>query len=107
MAKSETPDDINVFLDNAAWAICSTYHTVLKCFPGMAIFRRDIVADLNKIVDHRQRQTNLNSAHENSTQVDYNYMVDGKVLLKQDGYPPQSRKPIQQKAMDYCNNFYE
>ncbi len=24
MAKTITPDDIDVFLDNAAWAICST-----------------------------------------------------------------------------------
>ncbi len=38
MAKTVTPNDINVFLDNAAWAICSTYHTVLKAFPGAAIF---------------------------------------------------------------------
>jgi hypothetical protein len=38
MADSVTPDDINVFLDNAAWAICSTYHTVLKASPGAAIF---------------------------------------------------------------------
>ncbi len=30
MAKSVTPDDVNVLLDNAAWAIRSTYHTVLK-----------------------------------------------------------------------------
>jgi hypothetical protein len=39
MAKSVTPDDVNVFLDNAAWAICSTYHTVLKATPGATIFR--------------------------------------------------------------------
>jgi hypothetical protein len=38
MANSVTLDDINVFLDNAAWAICSTYHTVLKASPGAAIF---------------------------------------------------------------------
>ncbi len=38
MAKSVTPNDIDVFLDNAAWAICSTYHTVLKASLGMAIF---------------------------------------------------------------------
>jgi hypothetical protein len=30
MAKAKTPDDVDVFLDNAAWAICSTCHTVLK-----------------------------------------------------------------------------
>jgi hypothetical protein len=29
-AKTITPNDIGVFLDNAAWAICSTYHTVLS-----------------------------------------------------------------------------
>jgi hypothetical protein len=33
-AKSVTPDDN----DNAAWAICSTYHTELKASPGAAIF---------------------------------------------------------------------
>jgi hypothetical protein len=38
MANSVTPNDNNVFLDNAAWAICSTYHTVLKASPGAAIF---------------------------------------------------------------------
>jgi hypothetical protein len=38
MAKSVTPDDINLLLDNATWAICSTYHTVLKTSPGAAIF---------------------------------------------------------------------
>ncbi len=30
MVDSVTPDDVVVFLDNAAWAIRSTYHTVLK-----------------------------------------------------------------------------
>jgi hypothetical protein len=38
MANSVTPDDVDVFLDNAAWAICSTYHTLLKASPGAAIF---------------------------------------------------------------------
>ncbi len=38
MAKTITPDDINVFLNNAAWAICSNYHTVLKASPGAATY---------------------------------------------------------------------
>jgi hypothetical protein len=37
MAKSVTPSDIDVFCDNVAWALCSTYHTVLKTSPGAAI----------------------------------------------------------------------
>jgi hypothetical protein len=38
MADSVTPDDIDVFLYNVAWAIRSTYHTILKASPGAAIF---------------------------------------------------------------------
>ncbi len=30
MTDSVTPDNVDVFLDNTAWAIRSTYHTVLK-----------------------------------------------------------------------------
>jgi hypothetical protein len=38
MAKRVKPSDIDVFLSDAAWAICSTYHTVLNASPGAAIF---------------------------------------------------------------------
>jgi transposase InsO family protein len=36
--KSVNANDINIFLADAAWAICSTHHTVLKASPGAAIF---------------------------------------------------------------------
>ncbi len=71
MADSISPDDVDVFLDNAAWAICSTYHTVLKASPGAAIFRRDmlydipIVANWYKIGEHRQSLTDRNNEREN------------------------------------------
>jgi hypothetical protein len=35
IAKIVTPDDVNVFLDNVAWAIHSTYHTVLNSLSAM------------------------------------------------------------------------
>ncbi len=38
MAESVKDSDIDVFLSDAAWAVCSTYHTVLKASPGAAIF---------------------------------------------------------------------
>jgi hypothetical protein len=38
MADSVHPADIDTFINNAAWAIRSTYHTVLKASPGAAIF---------------------------------------------------------------------
>ena len=46
MADSVTPDEVDVFLDNVAWAICSTYHTVLKASPGVAIFGWDMIFDM-------------------------------------------------------------
>jgi hypothetical protein len=46
MAKTITPDDVDVFLDNLAWAICSAYHTVLKASPGKAIFGRDMLFNI-------------------------------------------------------------
>jgi hypothetical protein len=63
MANSVTPNDVDVFLDNTAWAICSTYHTVLKASPGAAIFGCNMlldipfVADWHKIGEHRQSLT--------------------------------------------------
>ncbi len=60
MAKTGKPSDIDVFLLDAAWAVCSTYHTVLKVSPGAAIFGRDMlfdilfIADWQKIGEHRQ-----------------------------------------------------
>ncbi len=72
MVDSVTPNDIYVFLDNAAWAICSTYHTVLKASPGAAIFGQDMlfnitfVADWHKIGEHRQSLTDLGNQRKNS-----------------------------------------
>ena len=34
-----------------AWAICSTYHTVLKAAPGAAIFGQDMLFDIPYIAD--------------------------------------------------------
>jgi hypothetical protein len=51
MADSVTPNDVDVFLDNAAWAICSTYHTVLKASQGAAIFGRDMLFDIPFMAD--------------------------------------------------------
>ena len=58
-ADSVDASDIDTFLTNVAWAIHSTYHTVLKASPGAAIFGRDMLfdipflADWNKIGDYR------------------------------------------------------
>jgi hypothetical protein len=51
MANSVELNDIDVFLSNVAWTVCSTYHTVLKASPGAAIFGRDMMFDVLLIAD--------------------------------------------------------
>ena len=84
MAESVEPVDIDTNIDNAAWAIRSTYDTVLKASPGEAIFGPDMlfgvsfVADWKKIGDYRQHQTNHSNRHENKKRVNYDYTVGDK-----------------------------
>jgi hypothetical protein len=99
MAETITPDDVNVFLNNAAWAICSTFHTVLKASPGAAIFGRDMLFDIpfianwNIIGDYRQRQTDLSTARKNNKQIDYDYKVGDKVPVTQKGILRKAESP--------------
>ena len=91
MANTVVTSDIDAFLTDAAWAICSTYHTVLTASPGAAIFGRDMLfgipflADWNKIGDGRQHHTDLDTACENCSCRDWDYQVGDKVLLQSDG----------------------
>jgi hypothetical protein len=91
VAEMVKASDINVFLLDAAGAVHSTYHTVLKASPGEAIFGRDMlfnipfIADWEKIGEHRQRLTDLNNARENKGRIDYGYKVGQKVLLRKEG----------------------
>jgi hypothetical protein len=92
MADSVTPDDVDVFLDNAAWTIRYTYHTVLKASPGAAIFGQDMLFDIpfvaywHKIGEHqRQSLTDCGNQRENAKQIDYNYKVKDKVLVINEG----------------------
>jgi hypothetical protein len=87
MADSVTPDDIDVFLDNVAWAIRSTYHTVLKASPGAAIFGRNMLfdipfmADWHKIGERRQSLTDRGNQRKNAKCIDYNYKVRDEELV--------------------------
>ena len=91
MADSVEPADIDTFIDNAAWAIRSSYHTVLKASPGAAIFGRDMlfdipfIADWKQIGEFRQRITDRSNERENKTRVDFDYKVGEKVLIRKDG----------------------
>ena len=51
MSPTITDAMITDFIVDAAWAIRSTYHTVLKSTPGAAIFGRDMLFDIPYIAD--------------------------------------------------------
>ncbi len=91
MVDSVTPNDVDVFLDNAAWAIHSTYHTVLKASPGAAIFGQDMlldipfVSDWHKIGQQRQSLTDRGNQLKNTKRIDYDYKFGDKVLVINEG----------------------
>ena len=90
MANSVEPADIDTFIDNAAWAIRSTYHTVLNASPGAAIFGRDMlfdvpfIADWKLIGENRQRRTDHNNDSKKKKCIDYDYKVGDKILIRED-----------------------
>jgi hypothetical protein len=55
------------------------------------------IANWNKIGDYRQRQTDLDTAHKNSKQVDYDCKVGKKVLLTQEGILRKAESPYSKK----------
>jgi hypothetical protein len=88
MTELVNASDIDIFLSDAAWVICSTHHTVLKASLGAAIFRQDMLFDIPFIADwngHRQKLTDLITARENKGRIDYYYKVGQKILVRNKG----------------------
>ncbi len=91
MADSISPDDVDVFLDNAAWAINSTYRIVLNASTETAIFGWDMLFDIPFMADwyiigeHRQSLADRNNMHENKGCIDYDYKIGDWVLIAKDG----------------------
>ena len=54
MQDTYTPLMVDELLTNIAWAVCSTYHTVIKTTPGAATFGRDILFDIPYLADWNQ-----------------------------------------------------
>ena len=88
MSDTVTEDMIDDFLTNAAWALRSTYHTVLKSSPGAAIFGRDMLFDIPYLADwteigrRRQALVDRDNARENSRRKEHDYKVETSVLSK-------------------------
>ncbi len=56
MAELVNASDIDIFLADATWAICSTHHTVLKVSPWAAIFGQDMLFDIPFIADWKKME---------------------------------------------------
>jgi hypothetical protein len=87
MADSVTPNNVDVFRDNAAWAICSIYHMVLKASPGTAIFGHDMLFNIPFVADWHKigEQSDRGNQRKNAKPIDYDYKVGDKVLLINEG----------------------
>ena len=98
MAIINSKSDITGFLTNVTWTVHSTYHTILKVSPGIAIFGRDMlfdapfIADWNKIVIHWQCQTDCNTACENNTWIEWDCKVGNQMLVETDGILHKSER---------------
>jgi hypothetical protein len=49
------------------------------------LFDIPFIADWKIIGEHRQRLTDLNTAHENKGRIDYDYKVGQKILVRSEG----------------------
>ncbi len=91
MSDTVTPGMIDDFLVAAAWAIRSTFHTVLRSSPGAAVFGRDMLFDIPYLADwraigqRRQDTVDHNNARENARRISYDYVVGQRVLVRKDG----------------------
>ena len=112
-AKSVNASDIDIFIADAAWAICSTHHTVLKASAGAGIFGQDMLFDILFIADwkiigeHRQRLTDLNTDLENEGRIDYDNKVGQKILVQNGGILRKAQSLWQKRPMDNYDSPYE
>ena len=91
MSDTITPGMIDDFIVAAAWALRSTYHTVLGSSPGAAIFGRDMLFDIPYLADwkaigqRRQVAVDRDNVRENKRRIEYDYTVGQQVLVRKDG----------------------
>ena len=89
------------YLASVAWAVRSTYHTILNATPGQLVFGRDMVlpiqfqADWARIKLRKQETINKSNAQENARRISHDYQVGEKVLLEKPGIIQKMSQPRQ------------
>jgi hypothetical protein len=94
-------DPFSMFLNSAAWALRSTYHTILNATPGQLVFNRDMLlpidfkADWAQIVQRKESQIKKDNLRENNKRLIYTYKVGDQVFVTDPRkvsklYPPRN-----------------
>jgi len=84
----------------------------IKASPGAATFERDMlfdipfVADWKQIGEYRLHQTDHSNKCENSSRVNYDYKVGGKILIHKDGIL-RKQSPSGEQSMDHNDSSYK
>ena len=92
-------DPWSSFLTSVAFAIRSTYHTVLEATPGQLVFGRDMVlpiqfkADWAAILQRKKEQTAKDNARENKNRTPHVYHTGDLVILTRPGILPKLSTP--------------
>jgi len=87
------------YLASVAWAVRSTYHTILNATPGQLVFGRDMVlpiqfqADWARIKLRKQETIDKSNAQENATRIAHDYQVGDKILLERPGIIRKMSQP--------------
>jgi hypothetical protein len=90
-AELNDEDPWAVHLASVAWAVRSTYHTVLEASPGQLVFGRDMVLPIQFQVDwariqlRRQNVIEKSNRQENAKRLSHDYKVGDKVLVEKPG----------------------
>ena len=88
-------------LSSVAWAVRSSYHSVLEATPAQLVFGRDMVvnlqfaADWQAIARKKQSQVNNDNVRENSKRIARDYRPGDQVLVIKDGHFRKLDAPYQ------------
>ena len=98
-AQLRSEDPWSPHLASVAWAIRSTYRTVLCASPGQLIFGRDMVlpiqfqVDWARIQERRQDTINKSNEKENTRRVAHDYTIGDQVLVEKPGINRKMAQP--------------
>ena len=86
--KKHTFDSIDPWgpiLNEVAYAIHNTHHTINRASPGQLVFT-PYQPDWNDMTLNIQKVINKNNVAENAKCLEYNYAIDDEVLISRPGH---------------------